>query len=58
MEGSVKESDVDTYYVIAQTYFDLFVGYSVLWLLLFIFLAQLICSQRKLRDRIASLEKE
>jgi CcmD family protein len=48
----------DTYYVVADTYMDLFLGYSVLWLFLFVFLIQLISSQRKLRKSIEELEQK
>jgi len=54
----MSQANQDTYYVVAETYFNLFLGYSVLWLLLFIFLFQLVSSQRKLRARIESLEKK
>ncbi len=40
-----------------DTYFDLFLGYSLVWLVLFLLLLRLTFFQKKLGDKISVLEK-
>ena len=40
----------------ADTYFDLFLGYSFIWLVLFLLLLRLTLFQKKLGKKIAVLE--